>query len=74
MYNISVDTRPRTLPPLLSLPFQLGLLSVGLFFLTAFGSEVITRNASLFIVGLKISFWDLFIVALVFFVLLMLAC
>jgi hypothetical protein len=60
---------PTTLPIILSLPFQIGMISVGLFFFSAFGSTVITSNPVLSIVGLKIGFFDAFIVSLVVFIL-----
>ncbi|HZW84034.1 MAG TPA: hypothetical protein VFF14_11535 [Candidatus Deferrimicrobium sp.] len=60
---------PTTLPIILTLPFQIGMLSVGLFLFSAFGSIAITSNPVLSIVGLKISFFDAFIVSSVVFLL-----
>lgn len=59
----------RVLPILQSLPFQLGIISIGLFFLLAFGSLIVTANPVFTLVGLKVSFFDLFIAFLVFVIL-----
>jgi hypothetical protein len=65
---------PPIIPVILSLPFQIGIISIGVFFFTAFGSVLITSNPVLTIVGLKISFFDVFIVSLVVFILFLLQC
>jgi hypothetical protein len=65
---------PPIIPVILSLPFQIGIISIGVFFFTAFGSVLITSNPVLTIVGLKISFFDVFIVSLVVFILFILQC
>ncbi len=68
MLNINVSN-PKPLPVLLTLPFQISLLTLGIFFLTAFGALVVTANPVLTVVGLKISFFDIFVVSVVVFVL-----
>lgn len=71
MVNISLSA-PSNPTIIQSLPFQLGIIAVGIFLLTAFGSVIVTENPVFSIIGLKVSFFDLFIVFLVFIILLIL--
>ncbi|MDA8443352.1 MAG: hypothetical protein M0Z55_13415 [Peptococcaceae bacterium] len=68
--EIGLDSMPKPIPILTSLPFQLGILSIGLYWLTASGSLLITADGPLPPVGSRISFFTLFIVFLVFVILL----
>ena len=74
VYNIKVDTDPQQIPTILTLPFQLGIISLGVFFLIAFGTPAIVSPPDMFLVGLKISAFDLFVVFLIVLILFALRC
>jgi len=65
MLNIRI-AEDKTIPILQSLPFQLGILSMGIFVLAAFGSVIVMEDPRIFPAGLTASFFDLFIVLLIF--------
>ena len=72
MPEICITPEIKPIPILLSLPFPLSILSIGFFFLAAFGAPLVTAGPLTILAGLKVSCFDLFIVLLVFTVLLVL--
>ncbi len=72
MPEICITAESKSIPVLLSLPFPLGTLAIGLFFLAAFGAPAVTAGPLVILAGLKVSFFDVFIVLLVFAILLIL--
>ena len=74
VYNIKVDATPKPIPTILTLPFQLGIISIGILFLAAFGTPAVVSPPDMFLVGLKISAFDIFVVFLIVLILFALRC
>ncbi|HWJ03856.1 MAG TPA: hypothetical protein VNU93_09260, partial [Verrucomicrobiae bacterium] len=62
------------IPTLLTLPFQLGIISIGLWSLVAFGASIVVNPPTFNMAGLRVSLFDIFVVSIIVLLLFALRC